>query len=353
MEARSRKTKTCIVIGGCGFLGRHLVEKLLDKGYTVSVFDIRQSFVEERVSFFVGDLCSSEILLPALSGIDVVFHCASPPPASNNRELFLRVNYTGTKNVIECCKKAGVAKLVLTSSASVVYEGKDIENGSEDLPYAKTPIDYYTQTKILQEKVVLEANGDKMDDDELGHLMTIAIRPHGIFGPRDPQAIKTMAEMARAGKMKFIIGNGKNLVDFTYVDNVVHGHVLAAEALQVGSTVCGRAFHITNDEPIPFWNFVSRIVTGLGYPAPKYKLPYYLVYFIALLLHFITLLFKPICELQFSFTPMKVALAGTHHYYSCAAAKTHLGYKPLYQMDKAIKLTIANFRHLEAENSKH
>lgn len=111
-------------------------------------------------------------------------------------------------------------RLVLTSSASVVYEGKDIENGSEDLPYAAKPMDYYTQTKILQEKVrpgrmnlqhrqkdrfldmlqiVLGANGT-------GGLHTVAVRPHGIFGPRDPQTVPTIAETAKAGKMKYIIG---------------------------------------------------------------------------------------------------------------------------------------------------
>lgn len=128
-------------------------------------------------------------ILPAVQDVSIVFHCASPPPSSDNRELFYKVNYTGTKTIIEACKEAGVQvrnsslqlkclrtltstlpptpiivctlivlfsctqKLVLTSSASVVFEGTDLKNGSEDLPYAKKPIDYYSQTKILQEMV--------------------------------------------------------------------------------------------------------------------------------------------------------------------------------------------------------
>lgn len=90
------------------------------------------------------------------------------------------MNYIGTKNVIETCREAGVQKLILTSSASVIFEGVDIKNGTEDLPYAMKPIDYYTETKILQEKTVLGAN----DPDK--NFLTTAIRPHGIFGPRDP-----------------------------------------------------------------------------------------------------------------------------------------------------------------------
>lgn len=82
-----------------------------------------------------------------------MFHCASPPPASNNKELFVKVNVRGTQTLLEACRDSGVQKLVLTSSASVVYEGNDIKNGKEDLPYATKPMDYYTETKILQEKV--------------------------------------------------------------------------------------------------------------------------------------------------------------------------------------------------------
>lgn len=76
-------------------------------------------------------------------------HCTS-----THRALFYRVNVEGTRTLIETCREAGVSRLVLTSSASVVYEGLDIENGTEDLPYASRPMDYYTETKILQEKVL-------------------------------------------------------------------------------------------------------------------------------------------------------------------------------------------------------
>ncbi|XP_062513683.1 sterol-4-alpha-carboxylate 3-dehydrogenase, decarboxylating-like [Corticium candelabrum] len=349
MDTRSRKSKSCTVVGGCGFLGRYLVEGLLDKGYRVNIFDIRKTFSDDRVSFFVGDLCTKEDLLPAITDVGVVFHCASPPPASNDRALFHRVNYSGTKNLIACCREAGVPKLVLTSSASVVYEGTDIENGTETVPYARKPIDYYTETKILQEKEVLAVNGMSITSDSAQQLLTVAIRPHGIFGPRDPQLVKKMAEMARDGKMKFIIGNGKNLVDFTYVENVVHGHILAAEALRVGGPVCGQAFNITNDEPMPFWTFVSQVCTGLGYPAPRYHLPYLLVYFIALVLHFISLLIRPVKNIEFSLSPMKVALAGTHHYYSCQKAKDELSYRPLVPMDNALEKTLESFSEMRAE----
>ncbi|XP_076878880.1 sterol-4-alpha-carboxylate 3-dehydrogenase, decarboxylating isoform X2 [Brachyhypopomus gauderio] len=280
-------------------------------------------------------------LFTALKDVSLVFHCASPPPDSGDPALFHRVNVQGTRTLVEACREAGVQKLVLTSSASVVFEGTDIKNGKEDLPYAERPLDYYTETKILQEKIVLEACHKQKD------FLTVAIRPHGIFGPRDPQLVPILVDMARQGKMKFIIGDGSNLVDFTYVENVVHGHILAAEHLKQDSPLCGKAYHITNDEPVLFWDFMSKVLVGLGYDAPRYHLPYMLVYGIALLLWILTLLLGPLVTIKPTFTPMRVALAGKHHYYSCARAKKDLGYQPLVGLQEAIAQTLSSYTHLQ------
>ncbi|XP_025026872.1 sterol-4-alpha-carboxylate 3-dehydrogenase, decarboxylating isoform X2 [Python bivittatus] len=283
--------KKCTVIGGSGFLGQHLVERLVEKDYSVNVFDIRKGFDNSKVQFFLGNLCEKE-------------------------------------------------KLVLTSSASVVFEGTDIKGGTEDLPYAKKPIDYYTETKILQEKEVLNASEPERN------FFTTAIRPHGIFGPRDPQLVPVLIQAAKSGKMKFMIGDGKNLVDFTFVENVVHGHILAAEQLQRDSPLCGKAFHITNDEPIPFWEFLSRVLTGLHYDPPKYRIPYWLAYYLSLLFSLVLLLLSPLVTVHPTFTPMRVALAGTFHYYSCERAKRDLGYKPVVRLDEAISRTVKSYPHL-------
>eukprot|EP01135_Chromosphaera_perkinsii_P002719 Nk52_evm87s226 gene=Nk52_evmTU87s226 len=329
MPALSKEDKRCLVIGGCGFLGQHLAEDLLSRGYSVSVFDVRKSFENDKISFFIGDLRAKEDLVAAMRGCYCVFNCASPFPNSNNRELFYAVNVEGTKNIVEACKEADVNRLVLTSSASVSFEGIDLKNADENVPYAAKPIDYYTETKILQEKIVLGANnGDT--------LFTAAIRPHSIFGPRDMQMIPTIVDTARRGKMKLIIGDGNNLVDFTYVKNVVHGHILAMEHLDKGSPANGQAFHITNDDPMPFWDFMSLILVSFGYPAPSIKVPYLLIYYIALLVEFCLWVFSPIVSIRPTFTPMRVALAATHHYYNCTKAKKLLNYKPLFTVKEGV-----------------
>ena len=86
--------QVAVVIGGCGFLGRHLVEGLVARGYRVRVFDLRATFTQEGVEFHTGDLCKKEDLLPVLDGVSVVFHTASPPPSSNNRHTHTHYKLT-------------------------------------------------------------------------------------------------------------------------------------------------------------------------------------------------------------------------------------------------------------------
>lgn len=346
LRTTRQSSQVAVVIGGCGFLGQHLVEGLLSRGYRVRVFDLCTLSNQVGVEYYTGNLCRKEDLLPVLRGASIVFHCASPPPSSNNRELFYKVNVCGTQTILEACQECSVRRLVLTSSASVVYDGTDIMNGTEDLPYAANPIDYYTQTKILQEKIVLDYNSRGLKGKE---ILTVAIRPHGIFGPRDPQMVPTVINAAKSGKMKFIIGDGKNVVDFTYVKNVVHGHILAGDSLIPQSSTCGKAYNITNDEPLPFWKFISDVLTGLNYPPPSFHLPYWLLYWLSWLLHLITILLSPLVTIRPTFTPMRVALAGTHHYYSCQQAKRELGYSPPISLKEGLQRTIDSYPHLKKQ----
>ena len=113
-----------------------------------------------------------------------------------------------------------------------------------------------------------------------------------------------------------------------------------------------QAYHITNDEPIFFWTFLSRVLVGLDYAAPAHKLPFGLIYFFALLLHVFCIILKPIKEIRPTFTPMTVCLAGTHHYYSCEAAKQDMGYKPIVSLDQGLQETVASFSHLRNNNAK-
>ena len=328
----------CLVVGGAGFVGSHLVEDLLSRGYSVSVFDVIPADPIEGVTAFQGDINDLTELSRAVEGCDVVFNCVTPSPLLGhaNRDLFDRVNVQGTHTLVTACKNKLVSRLVQTSSVFVVYNRSEIQNGDENLPYSTKPLDNYIRTKALQEQIVLSANSPE--------LLTCAVRPNGIFGPRDKYSIPGMIDAGRSGN-KFIIGSGNNFIDWTYVRNVTHGLILAAESLKLGSLSCGAVYNITNDSPILFWEFNRRILTGLNYAPPTIHLPYSLVYFSAWLLILICWILSPFKKIMPAVTPIKVALSGTHVYFSCEKAKSELGFKPPYTMDEAIQLSIKHFEY--------
>ena len=112
-----------------------------------------------------------------------------------------------------------------------------------------------------------------------------------------------------------------------------------------------QSYFITNDEPLPFWDFLSRILRGLGYKDPTRHLPYTLVYLIAMVVQLFCTLLSPVVTIKPTFTPMRVALAGTHHYYSCARAKNDFAYRPVVEMDEAIAKTLEHFKHLRNKDT--
>ncbi|KAF9454731.1 C-3 sterol dehydrogenase [Macrolepiota fuliginosa MF-IS2] len=213
-----------MVIGGSGFLGRHIVQQLLDRGDSVCSFDIVQRHFD--VPFYSGDITSLDDVSSALknSGTTCIIHTASPPAGLKDQSLYYKVNVDGTKTVIGAAVAVGVRKLVFTSSAGVVFNGADIVNVDERLPYPEVPLDAYNDSKAKAEEAVLEANGK-------GGLLTVALRPAGIFGPGDRQVMTGLYQVYERNQTHFQIGDNTNLFDWTYVGNVAKSHLLAADKL--------------------------------------------------------------------------------------------------------------------------
>ncbi|GAA5849221.1 hypothetical protein JCM8547_006480 [Rhodosporidiobolus lusitaniae] len=230
-------SESFVVIGGEGFLGSTLVKALLVRYPSASVasLDVVQRHFPDQLSggsstdrkwtFHSADLTSLDSLSSALSktGATTVFHTASPWTGSG-ADVCEKVNVKGTQTVVNACVKEGVKKLVFTSSAGTVYNGNDLINVDERMPFPEEVLDPYNVTKAKAEKIVLAANGKS-------GLLTIALRPAGIFGPGDRQALPGVMEVLKSGKTKFQVGSNENLFDWTYVDNVVHAHLVAYERM--------------------------------------------------------------------------------------------------------------------------
>ncbi|XP_010525824.1 PREDICTED: 3beta-hydroxysteroid-dehydrogenase/decarboxylase-like isoform X2 [Tarenaya hassleriana] len=301
-----------------------------------------------RVQYVTVDLRDKAQVFRACEGAEVVFHMAAPDSSVNKHQLQYSVNVQGTKNVIDTCVELGVKRLIYTSSPSVVFDGvHEILNANESVPYPSKHNDSYSATKAEGEALVLKSNGSN-------GLLTCCIRPSTIFGPGDRLMVPSLVSAAKAGKSKFIIGDGNNLYDVTYVENVAHAHVCAERALASGGEVsekaAGQAYFITNMEPIKFWEFMSQILEGLGYERPRIKIPAFFIVPIARLVELTYKLFGPLGMKVPQLTPSRVRLLSLTRTFDCSKAKDRLGYTPIVPLQESIKRTIGSFSHLKAEN---
>ncbi|OMO67041.1 3-beta hydroxysteroid dehydrogenase/isomerase [Corchorus capsularis] len=247
----SGEERWCVVTGGRGFAARHLVEMLIKyQVFSVRIADLPSTIDLEpseengllgealrsgRATYVSTDLRNKAQVLKALEGAEVVFHMAAPNSSINNYQLHHSVNVQGTKNIIDACVELKVKRLIYTSSPSVVFDGvHGIINGNESLPYPPNHNDSYSATKAEGETLVLKSNG-------VDGLLTCCIRPSSIFGPGDKLLVPSLVSAARAGKLKFMIGDGNNVYDFTYVENVAHAHICAERALASGGEVAEKA----------------------------------------------------------------------------------------------------------------
>lgn len=229
-------TTKCLVTGGNGFLGRWIVQELIKRtDYHITILDIfipTNAAPTDRITYVAGDITDALAVRNALKGHHICMHVASPPhhfPA----EKFKKINIEGTQNVIDGCLQEGVGRLIYTSSASVLQDGLPLENADETLPYPKTFIEAYSETKAIAEEMILKANNNST-------LLTCSLRPSGIFGPGDTQGTPGFMEVLKKGQHRLQIGDNSGLFDWTYVENVAYSHVLAAEKLVAGSGVPGQ-----------------------------------------------------------------------------------------------------------------
>ncbi|KAG8891470.1 erg26, C-3 sterol dehydrogenase, partial [Tulasnella sp. 403] len=213
-----------LVIGGSGFLGRHVVEGLLKRGEkNVSTFDIVQRYHD--VPHYTGDITDGEQLGEVLrkAQVTTIFHTASPIH-NLSPDIYYKVNVVGTLAVVKAAMANHVSCLVYTSSSGVVDAGIKLIDADERLPFPENFVDAYNESKALAERIVLEANGRS-------GLLTVALRPSGIFGPGDRQVTTGFAKVILNKQTHFQIGDNQNIFDMTYIDNVVHAHLLGADRL--------------------------------------------------------------------------------------------------------------------------
>ena len=327
------------ITGVMGFVGRHLALRLLEQGHEVTGTDILDaSDLPPGAYYQKVDVCDYEELKLAMQGHTAIFHVASlVQTRQSDAEKVWAVNHQGSLNVVRACRELSIKRLVYVSSASVVYEGCNIENGDESLPYASVSQAPYADSKIAAEKAVLDAH-------EKSTLHTCAIRPHVVFGPGDGRFIPALLKRAQAGRLRYGVGRGRKFSDFTYIDNLIDALVAADEYLQQENITKGQAFFITNGEPIGFWDFVDKVLVGLNQKPTKGRIPFFLAYGVATIAEIIGSLFKKSAGPEDGLTRFAIRYMCTHHYFSIQKAKELLGYEPRINIDEGIVRTLKEVR---------
>ena len=356
--------KSVILIGGCGFLGLHLIEQFwqVKPRPEIHVFDIRPlppisptfySFDPEKITVHIGDITSPKDISEAFAVAkpEVVVHSVSPVHGLGS-DIYHKVNVEGTINIIEQAKQdPNVRALVYTSSGGVVFNGADLRNADESCPIPEVAMDAYNDTKAIAERHVLEASevSTKSTSDFKGTLLTVALRPAGIFGPGDRQMIPNIRAIAFRGQHKFQLGNNLNLFDLTYVGNVAYSHALATQKLLDVSSrdiIQGEAFFITNDSPIYFWSMARAVWKADGFvDEAKFVIPRGLGIFIGYISEFVSKL----TGREPGLTPFRVRTTCADKYYNITKAKTLLKYQPQTDLEEGIKLTLKWLDEIEAE----
>ncbi len=316
-----------LVTGGGGFLGQAVVRGLMARGHAIRVFN-RSSYPaleKQGVDCHRGDLADAEAVRSACHGCDAVMHVGARAGAGLYWPDFERANVSGTRNVLAACRAEGIGLLVYTSSPSVAHAGGDIEGGDESLPYPSHFPAPYPATKAEAERLVLAANGPE--------FKTVALRPHLIWGPGDNHLLPRLVERNRAGRLR-LPAPGK-LIDTVYIDNAAEAHLLALEDLAGPARSAGKAYFISNGEPLPVAEIMRRLLEAVGETPRIRRVPLAVARFAAAVV-------EPFWRgLRLKSDPpiskFMVEQLSTAHWFDLGAAARDLGYRPSVSIEAGLK----------------
>lgn len=315
-----------LVTGGTGFLGGAICKMLRARGdNVVSLARSRSASLEALgVEQVQGEISSLEKVIAAAEGCDAVIHTAAKAGIWGSLADFTSANVGGTLAVLGACELHGIRKLVYTSTPSVVHAGGDIEGGDESLPYPSHFAAHYPATKAAAEQHVLAANGPK--------LATVAIRPHLIWGPGDHHLLPRILKRFGQNRLRFI-GPSKK-VDVIYIDNAAEVHLNALDRLDVGSACAGKAYFVSQGEPIALDDMINKLLRACGQGPETRRIPVVAAHAAGL-----------VCESVWSLLrrqddpPMTRFLAeqlSTAHWFNINAARRDLGYQPRVSLSEGL-----------------
>lgn len=328
----NKNNRIALVTGANGFVGSHLVEGLLDKGYQVRCLVRKTSNLKWLsgldLEYVYGDIAQKDSLKEAVRNVDLVFHSAGLTKAKN-REDYFKANAEGTKNLIESCiaENPKLKRFVYISSQAAV--GPGIDRRPTDETASCRPVTYYGESKLDGEKIALNFPNQ---------FPVTIIRPPAVYGPRDTDMLGFFKVVNSGFRISF--GLGESYISLVHVKDLVDGVILAAE----NTKAVGQTYFIADDR-VYSWKEAFNIIAGaLNKKTIPVRIPKSLVFFLAFLAEKFSLLLRKTP----AFNTQK-AKEITQRYWglNVSKAKTELGFIPKFPLDKGAAETVKWYREKE------
>jgi len=320
-QAESRRV---LVTGGTGFVGSHLVERLLRNGYEVTCLarnPLHLRWLQGMdVQLAKGDCTQPESLPAAVQGVSIVFHCAGLTKARHAREYYL-VNHLGTRHLLEACARynPGLEKFILVSSQAAAGpspDGRPVKD--DDTPH---PVSDYGRSKLLAEDEAREYKD---------RLPVVILRPSSVYGPRDADVYE-LFRWARRGLTLEMTG-GDRYINLCYVEDLAAALLVSAER----RTKSGSVYFVAEKRPYSWSEFRDLLLSTGKVRARTIKIPYAAAYMIGLVSEIGSLFTK-----RPALTSRQKVREAAQRYWLCDTRKTEndLRFQAEYPLQKGLELT--------------
>ncbi len=316
--------KKVLVTGATGFLGKYLIEDLLNNDYEVVAQGRKENVLNNIKEKYNVEIlkCSLDEIKDVELNVDYVIHAAALSTVWGKWEDFYNSNVVGTENVINFCKKNNVERLVYVSSPSVYSAKHDRLNIKEEDFDKNNKLNFYIKSKIIAENLINNIEDDKLEK--------VIIRPRGLFGIGDTSIIPRLINANRKIGIP-LFNDGKNIVDITCVENVALALRLAIES----KNAVGNTYNITNGEPREFKNILEELFEQINEPPKYLKINLNLMYGVSSIIEFIYKVFHIYKEPMI--TKYNICTLGYSQTLNIEKAKKDLNYIPKMTLSEGIK----------------
>ncbi|MBL7814240.1 MAG: NAD-dependent epimerase/dehydratase family protein [Saprospiraceae bacterium] len=311
-----------LITGATGFIGGRMLEAFIEKYGADAVVgtgrnpSVIAAWQQKGVTIVGGDLSDAAFVASVFQQfpIKTVIHVAAKSSPWGSYESFYQSNVVATRHLLEQAQTHGVTRLVYISTPSIYFNYTNRFNVKEDEPIDYPFVNHYTSTKYEAELLVRAY---------AKHFFTVIFRPRALVGRGDTVIIPRVLHAYHTQRLR-IVGDGKNMADFTSVANLCHAAMLAMEA---GEPCNGQIFNITDGEPQVLWDFIRFLLQKKGLNDQLKRVPYPLAYGVAWLQERFNTWFKP--EVEPALTCYGIGILTYSLTMDISKARDLLGYQPL------------------------